>query len=215
MFPNILEIESIYVTFSSIMNLLLYGLLFIVFAFAFKKYFLNKLKDFKSNYLKYIIIIVLGFGTMMAASILSTMLFEYLGITETSENQEQLNMLLDGTLFDKIALFTFAVLLVPLVEEFVFRKALIDLFHFELKAKDGVETPKYQKFLLAILALVVSSFAFGFIHVMAGDFIQIIYYAGLGFVLGSVYLLSNKNIYVPIAMHFLLNFMVTTLLLFG
>ena len=45
--------------------------------------------------------------------------------------------------------------------------------------------------------------------------LQIIYYAGLGAVLGIAYLVSNKNILVPVTMHFLLNFMVTTILLLG
>lgn len=214
-YPVVLTDESIYTTFSSIVNLLLYVSLFVIFVLVFKKYFIEKLKDFKSNYIKYLIIIILGFFTMIVASYLSAFIMEYLGVTETSENQEQLNQLLEGTLFDKIALFAFAVLFVPLVEEFVFRKAILDLFHFKVKDRNGTESSKYTKLALAVLAILVSSFAFGFIHVMSGDFVQIIYYAALGAVLGTVYMLSNKNIYVPIVMHFLLNFMVTTILFLG
>jgi len=217
-FPVILSNDDLFVLFSSITNLLLYLSLFGVFAFLFRKYFKKQFTDLKENKLRLVIIVVIGFLIMMITSVASSYILEFLGITETSENQEALNMLLDGTLFDKIALFTFAVLLVPLVEELVFRKAILGLFHFKLHGDDNSKSAQVKKVLLATFAVLVSSFAFGFIHIMSFDpeqLLQIIYYAGLGAVLGIAYLVSNKNILVPITMHFLLNFMVTTILLFG
>ena len=217
-FPVVLVDDNLFVLFSSIINLLLYLSLFGLFAFLFRKYFRKQFADFKENKHRLLIIVVIGFLIMLVASVTSSFILEFFGITETSENQESLNMLLDGTLFDKIALFTFAVLLVPVVEELVFRKAILGLFHFKLRGDDNSKSAQVKKVLFATLAVLISSFVFGFIHIMSFDpeqLLQIIYYAGLGAVLGIAYLVSNKNILVPITMHFLLNFMVTTILLFG
>ncbi|MCK5387836.1 MAG: CPBP family intramembrane metalloprotease [Candidatus Izimaplasma sp.] len=214
-YPAILENDALLVTFSSITNLLLYLPLFLLFVIIFRKYLSSAFIDLKANKPRYLIIIVVGFITMLIASVASTYILEFLGVTETSENQEALNLLLEGTLFDKIALFSFAVLLVPLIEEMVFRKAVLDIFHFEPRVNDGSKLYKVKSVLLATIAILISSFTFGLIHVMSGDFIHIIYYGGLGIILGVIYLVANKNILVPIAVHFLLNFMVTTILLFG
>ena len=217
-FPVILVDDDLFVLFSSITNLLLYLSLFALFAFIFRKYFEKQFANLKENKGTLLITVVIGFLVMMVASVTSSYILEFLGVTETSENQEALNMLLEGTLFDKIALFTFAVLLVPLVEELVFRKAILDLFHFKLRGEDNSKSAQVKKVVLATLAVLISSFAFGFIHIMSFDpeqLLQIVYYAGLGAVLGVAYLISNKNILVPITMHFLLNFMVTSILLFG
>lgn len=214
-FPIILEDEDLFVTFSSVTNLLLYVPLFFIFVYIFRKYLKDKLNDLILNKQKYIIIIVFGFIVMLVASLASSFILELLGVTETSENQEALNMLLEGTLFDKIALFSFAVLFVPLIEELVFRKAILDMFHFEPKINDGSKKCKILKVTFAITAVLISSLTFGLIHVMSGDFIQIIYYAGLGVVLGVIYLLSNKNILIPVTVHFMLNLMVTSILFLG
>ena len=155
---------------------------------------------------------------MMLASFGSSIILEFLGITETSANQESLNMLLEGTLFDKISLFIFAVLLVPLIEELVFRKAILELFYIKVRETDNLKVIKVKKIISAIFAIIVSSLVFGFIHIMSFEteqLLQIIYYAGLGAVLGTAYLASNKNILVPILMHFSLNLMVTAIQLLG
>jgi len=214
-FPIILDDEDLFVTFSSVTNLLLYVPLFFVFIYIFRKYLKEKLKDLFENKQRNIIIIIVGFAVMLIASLASSLILELLGVTETSENQEALNMLIEGTLFDKIALFSFAVLFVPLIEELVFRKAILDMFHFEPKTNNGSIKYKILKIISAIIAVLISSLTFGFIHVMSGDFVQIIYYGGLGIVLGVIYLTSNKNILVPVIVHFMLNLMVTSILFSG
>ena len=207
-YPIILEDESIYITFSSSINLLLYVSIFVLFIVLFKTYLAEQLRDLLRNKTKIAAIIVIGFILMIIASVVSSLLLEYFGVNEASENQAALDLLLEGTLYDKIALFTFSVLLAPLVEEFVFRKAILNLFHFKHYDKDNIIT----KIIFASIALLVSSFAFGFIHVMSGDFIQIIFYSFLGLVLGILYLVSNKNIYVPIIGHFLYNLLIISII---
>ena len=61
---------------------------------------------------------------------------------------------------DKIALIVFSVLLAPVVEELVFRKAIYGLFE-----KKSIP-----------LAIAISGLTFGYIHVLSGDYIQIIIY---------------------------------------
>ncbi len=213
--PNILDDESLLTTFSSITNLILYLSLFLIFLILFHKYFIEQLIDLNNRKVQIISILVIGFITMIAASAISTMILEALGVTEPSDNQAALDMLITGTLFDKISLFVFAVFLAPLVEEFVFRKAVLNMFHFKINNDTGRFGSKFRKVVSASIAILISSLAFGFIHVTSGDYIQIIYYAFLGVVLGVLYIVSKKNIYVPIFVHFLTNLMVTSFMLFG
>ena len=214
-YPEILTNEVLFTTFSSIANLVLYSLLFLVFVILFKKYFIEQLIDLNTRKAQILFILVVGFLTMIGVSVLSSIILQAIGVTEPSENQEALDMLIDGSMFDKISLFIFAVLLAPVVEEFVFRKAILNMFHFELGYEDGGIGSKFRKIILASFAIIISSLAFGFIHVAGGDFVQIIYYAFLGIVLGILYIVSKKNIYVPIFVHFLINLMVTSIMLFG
>jgi len=217
-FPSILENVDSYTLFSSITNLLLYVSLFILFFLIFKDYLKKQFINFKANKNHFFLLILIGFVVMMLASFGSSIILEFLGITETSANQESLNMLLEGTLFDKISLFIFAVLLVPLIEELVFRKAILELFYIKVRETDNLKVIKVKKIISAIFAIIVSSLIFGFIHIMSFEteqLLQIIYYAGLGAVLGTAYLASNKNILVPILMHFSLNLMVTAIQLLG
>lgn len=212
-FPEILANDSLFTTFNSISNLVLYSLIFMFFIIVFKKYLKDQLLDLWKNRFRVINILVIGFLMMVAASILSSMILEALDVTETSDNQEALNMLVNGSLFDKISLFVFAVLLAPFVEEIVFRKAVLNIFHFKYNA-DGSKKAKIKKVIFASIAILISSLVFGLIHVTSGDFVQIIYYAFLGIILGLLYLVSNKNIYVPIFVHLLINLMVTSIMLF-
>ncbi len=212
MYPDILDVEELYIFFNSVTNLILYLSLFALFAYLFRDYLKLQLSNFLTNKKRYFTIIGGGFGLMILASVVSSLILQLLGITETSANQESLDMLMRGTLFDQISLFVFTILLVPLVEELVFRKAVLDLVHIKVKETGNPKIDKIKKFISAVIALTISSLAFGFIHIMSFDpeqLLQIIYYAGLGAVLGTAYLVSNKNIFVSITMHFLLNLFVT------
>ena len=82
--------------------------------------------------------------------------------------------------------FILVVILGPLVEEFIFRKLLID--------RMSVYGDK--------IAIVISAVAFGIHH---GNFFQFFYAAFLGLVLGYMYVKTNRLIY-PFLMHAALNF---------
>jgi membrane protease YdiL (CAAX protease family) len=103
----------------------------------------------------------------------------------------------DGLVFTLLS----AIIIGPIVEELIFRKAIF-----------GLIKHKY-------VALVVSSVIFGFIHVSSESSIlvslyQVIPYVSLGFVFGYLYLKHEKNIMIPIIVHMLSNFISIILTLF-
>ena len=184
------------IRFNSINNLGFYGLMAILYIALFKQAWNHELNHFKANKFQFIKYMLFGFLAMIGVSLLMNAIYLLLGITDQSENQAQLDMLLQGAFFDKFALVAFAVFLAPIVEEMVFRMAI---FKF-------LEKGYFSKPWLKIL---ISSSVFGFIHVMgAFDFEQIFYYIGLGAVLGAFYH-KTDNIIVPIIVHMLLNGFVT------
>ena len=79
----------------------------------------------------------------------------------------------------------FSVILAPIMEELFFRKVLIDRL-----------TPFGD-----VTAIIVSAVIFGLFH---GNFYQVFYAAGLGLILGWVYLYSGNILY-PISLHMLFN----------
>ena len=128
-------------------------------------------------------------------------LYTLLGITETPENQELLDMQLNGTLFDQISLVVFAGFLAPLVEESLFR---LSGFYYLKKVS---WLPQWG-------VIAITSILFGLIHVLGDDIVQIIYYAALGVVLGTLYY-KSKNILVPITVHMLFNIFITIMMFIG
>lgn len=180
------------IRFNSILNLSFYGTIFLLFVVTFIPFWKNAIAQFKQHKKLYIIHIAIGFGVLIVVSMIMNLIYSLLGITDTSANQEQLNQLLEGAFFDKFSLIMFAVFLAPMVEEMIFR---MSLFSFLMRYK------KIKPWLI----ILITSFIFGFIHVMgAFDLEQIFYYAGLGAVLGFFYY-KSKNIFVPIVIHMLLN----------
>jgi len=181
---------------NTLINLLTYGFLFFTFVFLYRNYFKKYIKISLDKKWEIFLYAVIGALLIMAMSYISSAVMNIFGEIKIPENQETLNNLVDGSLFDKIALVLFAVGFAPLVEEMVFRKAI---YGFMSKINP-------------VVAIVGSGLIFGYIHVLNDDIIQIMYYALLGMVLSYIYFLSNKNIIVPIIVHALFNlFVVVTM----
>jgi membrane protease YdiL (CAAX protease family) len=187
--------EANITTFNSATNLGFYGLLTTLFIVLFLPFWKAEWVDFKTNVKRYMKTVLIGFAFMFGISIVIGLIYQFIGITDTSVNQEQLNRILEGTLFDQISLVLFAVFFAPIVEEIVFRKAFFGFFR----------DTKVNRWIIIVL----SSFVFGFVHVaLALDFEQIFYYAGLGLILGYFYDRTG-NIIIPIGIHLLHNGFVT------
>lgn len=145
---------------------------------------------FKFGFLAYLVMVV--------SSIALVLVFEE-GVT--SLNQAAIEMMAWS---NPVLIFFTVVIFAPLVEEWVFRYALIS----------HQEEFKW-------ISLVASSFLFGFIHIMSSllngvyyELLFILVYGGLGFVLGLSYL-KSKTIFMPILVHMLYNFVSYLVLLYA
>lgn len=183
----------------SIANLTGYGIgfltLYILYYKYLKKVFLNAIK----NHRRTIIYVAGGFLALYTLSVIVTFLYQLIGITSIPDNQAQLNAIAESALFDKIALGIYAVILAPFVEEMVFRLGLMTLIN------NVFSNSKVHKGIVTAIAIIFSSFLFGYIHV-TGDFEQIGNYAALGVILALVYY-KTDNIYTSIFLHMVYNAM--------
>ncbi len=182
--------------FISITNLALYSSLFLIFFIILRSYLKEQYIYSKNNIHEFIKIILLGLAGLFLAVFVTSTIMSFLGVTENSNNQEALNGLLNAATFDKIALVIFTVLFAPFVEEIVFRRAI-----FGFLEKTSIP-----------LAIIVSGLSFGLIHVLSGDYIQLIIYGSLGLALAYTYYRSNKNIWTVIVIHTIYNLVVTIIM---
>lgn len=188
--------DAYLVRLSSISNLILYISLFLILTYMLRKYLKSQFIKTRNDFKNVVITVLLGIAFIFFVALASSYIMDLIGVTETSANQAGLNELLNGSMFDKIALVIFTVLLAPIVEELVFRKAIYSLFE---KASP-------------ILAIIISGLSFGLLHVLSGDYIQIIFYGALGLVLALVYFYSKKNILAAISVHFIYNLVITIII---
>jgi len=85
------------------------------------------------------------------------------------------------------------ILFAPFVEEVLFRKLLFGTLEEKFKLKP-------------IVAIIASTLVFSLIHVSSGDnIIYIFQYLPLAFVITYSYYKSERNIFVPMGIHFLNN----------
>lgn len=184
-----LENTAFAITFNSGINFIIYGVLTILFIVLFKHIFRFDFALTKRDIRKTVKYTLLGFGLMIIFVIINSVVYQYFNITDTSVNQDAINFMFEnGRIIDWVLLFVFTVFFAPIVEEFVFRKAIVTFF----KNSPAV-------------AILFSGIAFGYIHVTSGDYIQIIYYMTIGMVLAFFYIKSQYNIFVPIIMHLIFN----------
>jgi len=179
----------------------------IIFIVVFRKYFKEQgqrfFASFKKNFLYIIGGIFLIYGVMMAVSTILVLL----GVETEADNQQAIiDMITYSSSFQLILIALFVVIGAPIVEELVFRKGLygiIGILTTKLLLK-GDESSNTRKTLLIanIAGIAISSLAFGMMHALD---IYLLVYASLGVVLGTMYYLSNKNIYVSIFVHMIYN----------
>lgn len=185
----------------SITNLMFYGSLFVLYIVLFVPAWRRTIEHFRTHKARMIQMAALGIAGMFAATFLLGSLYLWLGIDNDPVNQQILEMQLSGPFFDRASLAIFAVLFAPLVEEMVFRLATFRLL---------VRIPGMP----VAGTIAISSLLFGLIHVLSDDLVQILYYAGLGVILGLVYH-KSKNILVPIAVHLVFNLFVVITMFAG
>lgn len=139
-----------------------------------------------------------GVGLVYAGNFVGSIITQILGGTADSANQKALEMIM----FSKYGfiMIVFIVIIGPITEELIFRKALHDVFrHFKMPS--GV-------------ILLISSVLFGLIHVInAGDFVQVFPYIFMGLTLGRLEI-KNENIYPSIFVHIFINGVSTAMIFY-
>ena len=167
--------------------LVMYILAYPVFLLMVRK--LPKAERLKSSmsFKEFLALFCIGTALMSVGSNISMMIteviYEQFGLTQAETTID----LIEQTPIELIILV--AVIIGPIFEELIFRKAFID--------RISIYGDR--------MAVVISSFAFGLFH---GNVDQLIYATALGFVLGYIYT-KTRRIGLSILMHMLLNFMGT------
>jgi membrane protease YdiL (CAAX protease family) len=161
----------------------------------------NKFKEIKPMWFQIIAVgyLYLFLGNIVAGY-LQSFLSELLGVIPSiSVNQLSIQNALtsNGAIFMIIA----AVILGPIIEELIFRKAIFGLIRNDK------------------IALATSTFVFGAIHLLsegsiAAGLVNGIAYFTMGLIFGYIYLKNDKNIIAPIAIHILSNLISIILILF-
>ena len=132
---------------------------------------------------RYIVTAIICIFMMYAGNILGTIITALLQLLPgLSAGNPILNYATDNALLPKVL---FMVILAPVIEEYIFRKQLIDRMHIYGEK----------------LAVVTSALMFGLFH---GNLSQLFYAFALGLVFGYVYLKTGKLRY-SIGLHMLIN----------
>lgn len=199
-----------YVTFTSftnsLINFIVYVFLFPVLFFLLRPYIINDIQDAKSYQSKWVGLIIAGYLYVFAGNIFANVLSQLVYLVTGEEQSEAVNqtIIMEALQGNGVILMVIsAVILGPIVEELIFRKAFFGII-------------SNQK-----IAVIVSSLTFGLIHVLAEPtitdlLINIIPYVVMGFVFGYIYTKHNKNLFVVTVVHMLTNLIsiITILLIF-
>jgi membrane protease YdiL (CAAX protease family) len=164
----------------------------VAFLYIDKKAFRKDAKQVANRPGKAIKEILIGFFLVYVSMILAQLFMEYvLGVSLVSENESTIARMFVNEPLTLVLLFLLLCVFTPIVEEIVFRKVLCNFFE-----------PRMGR----VWAIVLSGAVFGLMHVIAfGDFVQSIPYVVMGLVFGYIYYRAEKNIFVPIGVHFLNN----------
>ena len=178
------------------LNLFFYGshlILFFVCFLSFGEEIRKKVKEFLLNWRKNVKYIIIGFVMILIATFVMGIFFQQQG-----SNQESLShMQQSSTSIMLLCFYIVTIILGPINEEFIFRRILIG---------EG------KKYFPTCLILLVSSIAFGLIHIHdLKEILLVIPYAITGIILGTVYYKSD-NIITSITLHILNNFIGVLLL---
>lgn len=189
---------------NSILNFSVYIILLPLIFFMLKVDFIGDFNEFKTIKSQWLPIILIGYVYILLGNVLSNYASTFLGDIFGIAPSEAINQLtIIGGLNSTGAIFMIlsAVVMGPVVEELIFRKAMFGLF----------ENGK--------IALVVSAILFGSIHLIGeasipAALINGLSYYTMGFIFGYIYLKNNKNIIASISIHILSNLISVIAILF-
>jgi uncharacterized protein len=188
----------------SLINFLIYLLLTPILIYMLKVDIIDDFKEFKVDKVQAFNQVIIAYFFLIVGNVLSNYLSTFIGgllgiEPSISVNQQTIESALRSN--GIVLMILSAVILGPIVEELIFRKAI-----FGLIRKNSV-------------ALVVSSLVFGLIHLLNeqtfGELIvNGLSYFIMGLVFGYIYIRNNRNIIVPIIVHIVANLISVLFILF-
>jgi len=202
------ENARIYFEIQSYTNFFSYLLMFLVIPFFGRDYLKNEIKVFK-DYKKVLVIVfeaIVFASVSQGLSYFSTFLLDKIGASSaTSENELLIkNMILYG---GKPLIVISTVIFAPIVEELVYRKALISILD---NWANNLNISKEK--LKAIFSIVISGLIFALPHMLSSQgytplawLILFLVYFISGAILGVIYYYNNKNVYASWSAHTLNN----------
>ena len=175
----------------NLMQMAVVGMLFLLID---KRAFRKDGKDVLQAPGKALLETAIGFVLVYVAMILAQLLMQYvLGADTASANEAVIAGMFVNKPLNLVMLFLLLCVFTPIVEEIIFRKVLCNFIEPRLGY---------------LWAIAISGLIFGVMHVISyGDFVQAIPYVVMGWVFGYIYYRSKKNIFIPIGVHFVNNFL--------
>ena len=170
-------------------------------------------EDFKRINKKTFLFGLLGLAAIIVSSIICSSLLTSLGVNNEAGNEQAITDMFSSSFTNGLLLSLVTVIMAPIIEELVFRKALFTIL--------GNRTR---------LALVISSLIFGSMHIInpcieeiatgnfytfSIEFIYLIIYSVMGLVLGLTYIKTERNVIGSIFTHMLNNFCSLIITLFS
>jgi hypothetical protein len=179
----------------SVVNFAIYIILLPLMIYFIRQELVYDFEDVKLKRQEILIPVLLGYVMIIAGNYVAQLLSQFLSQVLKVIPGEAVNQLTIISALQSegaVLMLISAVLLGPIVEELIFRKAI-----FGLIKKDHI-------------ALIVSTLVFGTIHLISEASITealvngVSYYM-MGFVFGYIYLKNDRNIWIPIFVHILSN----------
>jgi membrane protease YdiL (CAAX protease family) len=205
--PNSIEVEfrvELIQIVMSLINFLIYLLLTPIVIYLLKVDIIDDFKEFKVDKVQAINQVIIAYFFLIVGNVLSNYLSTFLGgllgiEPSTSVNQEVIESALKSN--GIVLMILSAVILGPIAEELIFRKAI-----FGLIKKNSV-------------ALIVSSLVFGLIHLLNEEtfsnlLVNGVSYFIMGLIFGYIYIRNKRNIMVPIIVHIVSNLISVLFILF-
>jgi membrane protease YdiL (CAAX protease family) len=188
----------------SLLNFSIYIVLLPILLVMLKRDLVVDWNNFKQIKPMWFQIIAVGYLYLIIGNIVASYVQTFLGDLLSIAPAQSVNQVsIESALSSSGAIFMIlaAVILGPIIEELIFRKAI-----FGLIKSDHV-------------ALAVSTFVFGAVHLLGESsltsaLVNGIAYFTMGLIFGYIYLKNDKNIMVPIAVHILSNFISIVVILF-
>lgn len=180
---------------SSILNFVIYIIMIPGIIYFMKSDLIYDFNETKDKKREIIVPIIIGYAYVWVGNIVSTLLSQTLSaafglrITEAANQKAIISAVTSSTGF---LMIISAVIIGPVIEELIFRKAIFGL----IKSNT--------------VALIVSTLVFGLIHVISEASIQAaivngISYFVMGFVFSYIYLKAERNVMIPIVVHIINN----------